>query len=62
MHWITALIPALLLPVLSIGQRIETTYLDANDSTKSMYVAVVPERGRGHRLAGPLGRVRLCSP
>lgn len=55
MHWITALIPALLLPVLSIGQRIETTYLDANDSTKSMYVAVVPEREEATALLVLLG-------
>lgn len=55
MQWITALIPALLLPILSIGQRIETTYLNANDSTKSMYVAVVPEQEEASALLVLLG-------
>lgn len=55
MHWITAFFPALLLPILSTGQRIGTTCLNANDSTKSMYVAVVPEQEEPTALLVLLG-------
>ena len=30
--------------IISYGQRIETVYLNANDSTTNMYIAVVPEK------------------
>lgn len=55
MHWITAIIPALLLPLLSYGQRIGTVYLNENDSTKNMYVAVVPEPEEATALLVLLG-------
>jgi len=55
MHWITAIIPALLLPLLSYGQRIGTVYLNENDSTRNMYVSVVPGSGDATALLVLLG-------
>jgi esterase/lipase len=43
MQKINLLILALFTSVISYGQRIETVYLNAKDSTTNMYIAVVPE-------------------
>ncbi len=43
MEKISLLILTLFFSVISYGQRIETVYLNAKDSTTNMYVAVVPE-------------------
>jgi hypothetical protein len=43
MQKINLLILTLFTSIISYGQRIETVYLNANDSTTNMYVAVVPE-------------------
>jgi hypothetical protein len=43
MQKINLLILTLLISVISFGQKIETVYLNAKDSTASMYIAVVPE-------------------
>ena len=37
---------ALFTSLFSFGQKIETVYLNANDSTASMYIAVLPEKGK----------------
>ncbi|MCC6937775.1 MAG: alpha/beta hydrolase [Flavobacteriales bacterium] len=55
MQWIGTLVPALLLPMFSAAQRIETVYLNENDSTRNMYVAVVPETGKATALLVLLG-------
>lgn len=34
----------LFIPVVSYGQRVETVYLNPNDSTANMYIAVIPEK------------------
>ena len=44
MQKINLLILTLLTSIISYGQRIETVYLNANDSTTNMYIAVVPEK------------------
>lgn len=36
----------LFISLFSFGQKIETVYLNANDSTASMYIAVLPEKGK----------------
>jgi hypothetical protein len=43
MKKIILLILTILVSIVSYGQRIETVYLNAKDSTTNMYVAVVPE-------------------
>lgn len=55
MQQINVLILALLVPVLSYAQRIETVYLNQNDSTRNMYVAVVPEHEQATALLVLLG-------
>lgn len=55
MQQINVLILALLVPVLSYAQRIETVYLNENDSTRNMYVAVVPEHEQATALLVLLG-------
>jgi len=44
MQKINLLILTLLTSIISYGQRIEKVYLNANDSTTNMYIAVVPEK------------------
>ena len=44
MQKINLLILTLFTSIISYGQRIETVYLNANDSTTNMYIAVVPEK------------------
>jgi hypothetical protein len=46
MQKINLLILTLFISVISFGQKIETTYLDKTDSTKSMYIAVIPQSGQ----------------
>lgn len=55
MHWIGTLVPTLLIPILSYGQQIETVYLNENDSTRNMYVSVVPGSGQATALLVLLG-------
>jgi hypothetical protein len=43
MQKINLLILTLFTSIISYGQRIETVYLNANDSTANMYIAVAPE-------------------
>jgi esterase/lipase len=40
------LILTVFISIISYGQRIETVYLNAKDSTTNMYVAVIPEKGQ----------------
>ncbi len=40
---ITGSIFAALLSYVSVGQKLETTYLNPNDSTANTYVAIIPE-------------------
>jgi hypothetical protein len=44
MHKNNLLILTLFISIISYGQRIETVYLNAKDSTTNMYVAVFPEK------------------
>ncbi|CAN5805035.1 hypothetical protein BH10BAC3_BH10BAC3_30570 [soil metagenome] len=46
MQKINLLILTLFISVISFGQKIETVYLNAKDSTANMYIAVVPENGQ----------------
>src|SRR3569833_1391595 len=43
MKKITVIAFSILISVVSIGQKIETIYLDPHDSTSYMYLAVIPE-------------------
>lgn len=43
MKKINTILLVLFVSIVSYGQRIETVYLNANDSTTNMYVAVFPE-------------------
>jgi hypothetical protein len=43
MKKITGIVLAALISVISVGQKLETTYLNPKDSTANMYVAVIPE-------------------
>ena len=43
MQKINLLILTLFTSIISYGQRIETVYLNAKDSTTNMYIAVAPE-------------------
>ena len=46
MQKINLLILILFTSIFSYGQSIETVYLNANDSTTNMYIAVIPENGQ----------------
>ena len=46
MRKIYLLILTLSIFAISFGQKIETTYLDKTDSTKNMYIAVIPQSGQ----------------
>lgn len=46
MQKIYLLILTLSISAISSGQKIETTYLDKTDSTKNMYIAVIPQSGQ----------------
>jgi hypothetical protein len=37
---------AIFIWIVSFGQKLETVYLDKNDSTRNMYIAVVPQNGQ----------------
>lgn len=41
---INLLILTLFIPIMSYGQKIETVYLNEQDSTSNMYIAVIPEK------------------
>lgn len=43
MKKITGVVFAILIAVVSVGQKLETTYLNPKDSTANMYMAVIPE-------------------
>ena len=46
MQKINLLILTIFISIISFGQKIETVYLDKTDSTKNMYIAVVPQNGQ----------------
>jgi hypothetical protein len=46
MQKINLLILTLFISAISFGQKIETIYLDKTDSTKNMYIAVIPQSGQ----------------
>jgi hypothetical protein len=46
MQKINFLILMLFISVVSFGQKIETVYLNAKDSTANMYIAVIPQNGQ----------------
>jgi hypothetical protein len=46
MQKINLLILTLFISAISFGQQIETSYLDKTDSTKNLYIAVIPQSGQ----------------
>ncbi|MBK7969829.1 MAG: hypothetical protein IPK08_13300 [Bacteroidetes bacterium] len=46
------LLLTLFISCVSYGQRVETIYLNPNDSTTNMYVAVFPEKGTHKVISG----------
>ena len=46
MQKINFVIVMLFISVISFGQKIETIYLDKTDSSKNMYIAVIPQNGQ----------------
>lgn len=48
MNKIIILLLAVFIPVFSFCQKIETVYLNKNDSTTNMYIAVIPQNGQIH--------------
>lgn len=50
MQKINLLLLTIFTTIISYGQKIETVYLNANDSTSNMYIAVAPENGQAKSL------------
>lgn len=62
MNKIIILLLTFFISTISISQKIETVYLDKNDSTANMYVAVVPQSGQINSFMFLLGGFGSYSP